>query len=362
MPTKRKVNSGRVALLVVVFVCILAGLVSIFVVKNGLSSTGNGDKKIVFTIENGQTLDTVVTDLQKEDLISSSSIAKVYAKLSHNTNFVAGTFELNDGMSVKDIFRYLQDSSNLKKDTMVLKVPEGKWAKEIAAQISKLYKGKYSTSDIIDTWNDASYLKTLSKTYSFLNVEDLNNSNYKVKLEGYLFPDTYYLEKDASIDDITRVMLDRFEIMYKENKKAFDQSSYSIHQIVSLASVVQFEASTQKDMKMIAGVFYNRLNQNMALQSSVTVCYALYDDFNDPKDCETNPDIDSPYNTYLHDGLPIGPILNPGEDAIQAVLSPTKSDYLFFAADIYNKVDGKVHYSKTYEEHEKVCEELGLNL
>lgn len=362
MPTKRKVNSGRVALLVVVFVCILVGLASIFVVKNGLSSTGNGDKKIVFTVRQDESLDSVVQNLKEDGLVSSSTVAKVYAKLSHNTNLVAGTFELDNGMGVKDIFSYIQDGSNLKKDTMVLKIPEGKWAKEIAAQISKLYKGKYSTSDIINTWNDVSYLKTLSKTYSFLNVDDLNNSNYKVKLEGYLFPDTYYLEKDASIDDITRVMLDRFEIMYKENKKAFDQSSYSIHQIVSLASVVQFEASTEKDMKMIAGVFYNRLNQNMALQSSVTVCYALYDDFNDPKDCETNPDIDSPYNTYLHDGLPIGPILNPGEQAIQAVLSPKKNDYLFFAADIYNKVDGKVHYSKTYEEHEKVCEELGLNL
>lgn len=100
--------------------------------------------------------------------------------------------------------------------------------------------------------------------------------------------------------------------MYKENKKAFDKSDLSIHQIISLASVVQFEASEPSDMAKIAGVFYNRLDQGMKLQSSVTVCYALYDDFNDPKDCETNPEVDSPYNTYLHEGLPIGPILNPG--------------------------------------------------
>ena len=90
--------------------------------------------------------------------------------------------------------------------------------------------------------------------------------------------------------------------------------------------------------------------------------YALYDDFNDPQDCETNAEVESPYNTYLNEGLPIGPILNPGEEAIKAVLSPKHTDYLFFAADIYNKVDGKVHYSKTYEEHLQICEELGLNL
>ncbi len=263
-------------------------------------------------------------------------------------------------MSVKDILSTIQDSTKLKKDALVLKIPEGKWAKEIAAEISNLYDGKYSSEEILNQWNDISYIQTLAKDYSFLNVDDLNNSNYKVKLEGYLFPDTYFLEKDDSLDDITRVLLDRFDVMYKENKKSFDKSDLSIHQIISLASVVQFEASEPGDMAKIAGVFYNRLDQDMKLQSSVTVCYALYDDFNDPKDCETNPEIDSPYNTYLHEGLPVGPILNPGDEAIKAVLNPEKTDYLFFAADIYG--DGKVYYSKTYEEHQQICEKLGLNL
>ena len=133
-----------------------------------------------------------------------------------------------------------------------------------------------------------------------------------------------------------------------------------MQQILTLASIVQFESATKSDMKKIAGVFYNRLDDNMKLQSSVTVCYALYDDFKDAQDCEVNTDVDSPYNTYEHKGLPIGPILNPGEDAIDAVLHPTKSDYLYFVADING--DGKVYYSKTLEEHEKKMEELGLNL
>lgn len=361
MPTRRKVNSVRVVALVVVFILIIAGLGSIFVVKTGLSSTGNGDKEVVFTIENNESIDSVLENLKKENLISNASVAKLYAKATHNTNFVAGTFELDNGMSIKDILSTIQDSTKLKKDALVLKIPEGKWAKEIAAEISNLYDGKYSSEEILNQWNDISYIQTLAKDYSFIHVDDLNNSNYKVKLEGYLFPDTYFLEKDDSLDDITRVMLDRFELMYKENKKAFDKSDLSIHQIISLASVVQFEASKPGDMAKIAGVFYNRLDQGMKLQSSVTVCYALYDDFNDPKDCETNPEIDSPYNTYLHEGLPIGPILNPGEEAIQAVLNPDRKDgYLFFAADIYG--NGKVYYTKTYEEHLQKCEELGLNL
>lgn len=362
MPTRRKVNSVRVVLLAVVCILIIAGLAGVFVVKKGLSSTGNGDKNIVFTIEGGDALDQVVENLENENLISNATVTKLYAKASHNTNFVAGTFELNNGMSVKEILSYIQDSTKLKKDVLILKVPEGKWAKEIAAEISNLYDGKFSPEEILNQWNDISYIQKLAQDYSFINVDDLNNSNYKVKLEGYLFPDTYYLGKEDSIDEITRIMLDRFEVMYKENKELFSKSHYSMQQVISLASVVQFEASSKEDMKMIAGIFHNRLEQGMKLQSSVTVCYALYDDFKDPKDCETNPEIDSPYNTYLHEGLPIGPILNPGDDAIKAVLAPKKTDYLFFAADIYNKLDGKVHYSKTYEEHQQICEELGLNL
>ena len=113
-------------------------------------------------------------------------------------------------------------------------------------------------------------------------------------------------------------------------------------------------------MKKIAGVFYNRLNEGMKLDSSVTVCYALYDEYEDPTDCEVKTDVDSPYNTYLHSGLPIGPILNPGEQAIKAVLHPTKTDDLYFLADING--DGKVYYSKTLEEHEAKMKELGLVL
>ena len=103
-------------------------------------------------------------------------------------------------------------------------------------------------------------------------------------------------------------------------------------------------------MYKIAGVFKNRLDKNMTLGSSVTICYALYE-YDKPEDCETNAGIDSPYNTYIHPGLPIGPILNPGEIALKAAIFPEKHDYLYFMADIYG--DNTVYYAKTYEEHER---------
>ena len=360
--SRRKVNPVRMFVLVALLVVVICGAFSAIFITRGLKATGNGDKKIVLTIEENESFSSLLEDMQDKGLIRSSSVAKFYSKIKHKTNYVAGTFELNDGMSLSEILSYISDASNIKQNYLTLTIPEGKWAKEIAENISTLYDGKYTQSQILKKWNDIDYIKKLASDYSFFNVSDLNNSNYKVKLEGYLFPDTYYLEKDNSIDDITRIMLDRFQQMYDENKKAFNKSDYSIHEIVSLASVVQFEASSTEDMQKIAGVFKNRLDQGMMLQSSVTVCYALYDDFNDPQDCETNSTVDSPYNTYLHTGIPIGPILNPGEEAIKAVLHPDSNDYLYFAADIYKKKDGGVYYSKTYEEHLAICEELGLNL
>ena len=155
--------------------------------------------------------------------------------------------------------------------------------------------------------------------------------------------------------------------IYAKYEEDINASDYSLHELITLASIVQYEAATSEDMQLIAGVFYNRLNSDMPLQSTVTVCYALYDDLdrNDEdswRTCEASTDIDSPYNTYLHSGLPVGPIVNPGEAAIDAVLHPQESDYYYFIADI-NGVRGeagKVYYSETYEQHQQLQEELQL--
>ena len=211
------------------------------------------------------------------------------------------------------------------------------------------------------------YIRTLAQDYAFLDADTLDNKDYRVRLEGYLFPETYAFDEDADADAVTRTFLDHFQEIYEKYAHDFEDSDMSIHELITLASIVQYEASTAEDMKTIAGVFYNRLQEGMPLQSTVTVCYALYDDLDRSdseswKACEASTDIDSPYNTYLNEGLPIGPIVNPGEQAIEAVLHPDENDYLYFIADI-NGVrgeQGKVYYSTTYEEHRQLQEELGL--
>ena len=144
--------------------------------------------------------------------------------------------------------------------------------------------------------------------------------------------------------------MNQFEKVYETYKDDLSSSNVSMHDIITMASMVQYEASTTEDMGLVSGVFYNRLAINMHLGSSVTICYALYDEYKTAEDCELNANIDSPYNTYLYAGLPVGPILNPGKDAIMAALHPTENDYYYFMADIYG--DGTVYYARTQEEHD----------
>lgn len=356
---KRRFRVGRFILLIFAVLVIL-GIAAFGYGYFNLQPRGNGTKEIEFEIEEGESFDSVLRSLQEQEMIKNANVASLYAKLSHHQTYYAGVFLLNDQMSTEEILNYIADPNNIMDKSVRFTIPEGQWAKEIAKSLSKQLP--YTEKEILALWNDQNYIKTLAKDYPFLDPQVLDNSELKVKLEGFLFPETYFIDRDATLDEITRIFLDQFAQVYNEYKSQFESSSMSVEQIVTLASIIQFESGSVSDMKDISSVFHNRLDQNMDLQSSVTVCYALYDDFDSPEDCETQYDIDSPYNTYLVSGLPVGPILNPGKDAIEAALEPNDTDYLFFVADIYNVKSnpGKVYYATNYEDHQKLMEELNL--
>ena len=353
---RRRLKVGR--LLFCLFFLLIVGMAGYGYVA--LRPVGDSNEEVAFKIEQAQTLDQVLNNLEKEGRIKSSFAAKVYAKITNHQEYFAGKFMLKDSMSVMDIMETISDPTKTIQDQFTLTIPEGYWAKQIAEEIAKHLP--YEVDEILDQWNDMDYIKTLSKDYKFIKPELLKNSDLTVKLEGYLFPNTYFVSLDATIDDVTRMLLNEFNVIYDSYEYEFEESKYTVEELLTLASIVQFEAGNVDDMKSIAGVFYNRLDKGMKLQSSVTVCYALYDEFDSPEDCETQTNIDSPYNTYKIDGLPIGPILNPGEEAILAVLEPEENDYLFFVADIHNVKSnpGKVYYAKTLEEHNKWIQELKL--
>lgn len=321
-----------------------------------LKSVSKQKDEVVFEIKQGEPQQQILESLEEQEIIKSASAAKICVKLNGLSDMKYGIFNLDRSWDTKQILEALNDVTKAKQDETMITFKEGMWAKDVALTLEK--ELGVSSKKLISLWNDDDYLNTLIKKYPFL-TKDILNEDARVKLEGYLFPETYVFSKDATLEEITETFLDHFQTVYQKYEKDIKDSGQSIHDIIKLASMVQYEASTKQDMELVAGVFYNRLEKGMKLESSVTVCYALYDDLTSGEDCELQYNIDSPYNTYKIEGLPVGPILNPGEDAIAAVLHPKKSDYLYFVADIYG--DGKVYYAKTYDEQLKNQEKFNLN-
>lgn len=354
--SKKKSKKGIwIFLCLVLFIVFLAGGAVLWY-HSVLKPAGVSGEKVAFEIEDGDTTDEILSELEDDRLIRSKTAAKIYLKLNGDVSFYGGTYMIDQAMSTPEILAYLSNPDNAEQTWVAVTFPEGSWARDEAKILANALNT--NAQDYLDLWNDADYIQTLSQTYSFIDPSVLDNDAYYVKLEGYLFPDTYHIEKDATPDQITRQILDQFQVVYNEYKDAIDQSQYSLEQLLTLASIVQFESGDAKYMPDIAEVFYNRLEQGMKLQSSVTVCYAMYDEYQSASDCETNPDVDSPYNTYENEGLPVGPIDNPGREAIEAVLYPADNNYLYFVSDIYG--DGSIHFAETYEEHEANVDKYGL--
>ena len=188
--------------------------------------------------------------------------------------------------------------------------------------------------------------------YPFL-TEEIFGENVRYYLEGYLFPDRYEFFEFTNPDEVTRRFLDRTLEIYEKYKEDFDNSTYSIHEIFTLASIVQWESGSLEDSMKIAGVFETRLNYPEVLGSTVTACYAAgltKDECYEVGDTIEYTWRDNPYNTYTNLGLPPGPVCNPNEIAINAALHPDSSEgYFYFCA---NMCDGGTVFAKTEAEHQ----------
>lgn len=306
---------------------------------------------IEFEVIKGDHVNAVLERLEAEKIISSAFIDRIVIKVSGtDVNLKAGIYEIDKSWTIEKMMAYMSDGSNAVTNSVMVTLKEGIWAKEIAEKIASVTN--LSAEGLIDYWNDEDVLRSLIDRYDVLS-EDILYDEANIKLEGYLFPNTYDFLRETTYEDVTRILLDETERIYHTYQSEFDASSYSVHELFTLASIVQFESGKTEEMPLIASVFYNRLNIGMYLQSSVTVCYSLYE-YDDWMSCELNSNIDSPYNTYMHPGLPPGPILSMGEEAIKAVLEPAESDYYYFIGDVYG--DGSTIFARTLEEHNKNVE------
>ena len=208
----------------------------------------------------------------------------------------------------------------------------------------------FSTDDVLAKWSDASFIQELIGEYWFLS-DDILNSAIMFPLEGYLYPETYFVvEQEPTIESITRLCLDLMNERLTPYQDRITELGMTAHEFVSLASVVQAESLFEEDYKTIAGVFYNRLETGMPLQSDITVLYALQEKRVDVTYADL--EVDSAYNTYKYAGLPVGPVCTVQKSILDACANYEKHDYYYFFAT----KDGDVLYSKTLDEHNRTVQ------
>ncbi len=337
-------------LLVCVLITVVGGLLYY---KSQIGPVSNSDEKITFIVEQGDNYYTIGKSLKEKGLIKSEDIYKIYLKLNNpKEELKVGEYYLSPNMDIKTIIKTL--SGKAISHDIVITFKEGKNMRSIATTIAQ--NTNNTEEDVYNLLKDQQYLKSLIDEYWFIDNSILN-SNIYYSLEGYLYPNTYnFKDKDVTVKEIFKTMLDETAKQIEPYKDSIIKSKYSFHQLLTMASILELEANVD-DRKNVAGVFYNRLNSNMALGSDVTTYYAAKVDMSERDLYMEELNAVNAYNTRgtgLIGKLPVGPICNPSITSIQASLNPTVSDYYFFLTD----KNGKVYYTKTNLEHEQKKQEL----
>ena len=291
---------------------------------------------VTFVVEPGETAGTIAARLEQLGLVSDGELFRLYIRhRGLDAHLEAGEYQLRANMTMAEIAEALQHG---RPEETVVTIPEGWRMEQIAEMLSER------------TSIDGDEFLALAREGTF-ERDFLRDRPEGASLEGYLFPDTYRLPAQPSALDLIERMLDNFGRRFTpEMRQAAAERGMTIHEVVTLASIVEREAVIPEERPLIASVFLNRLAKGMTLDADPTVQYALgrqgeawwkkpllYQDL----------EVDSPYNTYKNAGLPPGPICNPGLDSIQAVLWPAETDYLYFVAT----GDGSHAFAETMEEH-----------
>ncbi len=346
---------------VVIILSIIAAIIiivigSAFAWYNISLSPVNKDEITSYNIEipMGSGSSTIAKKLKNEGLIKNELAFKIYVKLNKISNFQAGTYNLTKNLSVKEIAEILQTGKVHGKDSISITFVEGKNMRWVANKIAE--NTNNSEEDVYSLLENEEYINSLIEKYWFL-TDDIKNEDIYYPLEGYLFPDTYEFEnKDIKVEKIFETLLNQMDKKISTYKEDIEKSKYSIHKILSVAAIIENEAVFDKDRKDIAGVIYNRLKENMAIQSDVTTYYAFKIEMGSRDLYSSEINKYNPYNTRgpnMIGKLPVGPISMVSIASIEAAINPNENNYIYFVAD----KNGKVYFTRTYDEHlEKVNE------
>ncbi|MCM3512792.1 MAG: hypothetical protein PWR19_2136 [Carnobacterium sp.] len=340
---KRIVLSITAAFIILV---VLFGLIGYQYVTTSLEPLDKNDQtEKIIEIPTGSSSKDIAQILQNNNIIKSAIVFSYYVRMNNETGFQAGNYEFSPSMSLDTIISQLQEGGTVAeyKGNKVL-VKEGITIDQIADAIAATTD--YSKEDFLTVIKDEAFLTKMKTNYPELLTSALEAEDTRYRLEGYLFPATYDFPEEMSLEELVENMISKMDEVMQEYYPKIKESNRNVHDVLTIASLVEREGFTLEDRKLIAGVFNNRLEINMPLQTDIAVLYAL----DEHKEYVSNNDVavESPYNLYVHPGFGPGPVDSPSADAIKATLEPTESEYLYFLADMST---GKIYYAETYQQH-----------
>ena len=340
-----------VFLFISLFILLLA--VSIIILINLTKAPSNIKEDVTINIKEGSSHYDIAHLLKENNLIKNEKMFILYTRINKIDNIYAASYKLSTNLNLKELVELLVDGG-YNPDQISITFQEGLNIRQIANIIAE--NTNNTKEDFYNLLKDEAYINELIKKYWFL-TEDIKNKDIYYSLEGYLYPDTYsFNNKEVTIKEIIEAMLEQTKEVLDKHKDKIASSNYSIHELITLASVTQSESYGENDFKNVASVFMNRLKVGMKLESCVTSYYGVKKDMTDEL-YQSDIDDENAYNTRANgvEGLlPVGPVSNPGKNAIDAVINPIDTDYYFFVSDSNNKL----YFTKTIDEHERMITKL----
>ncbi len=344
---RRKNHVQKIVIAAAVLILIVAAAIygtSVYkgYMKDYAGTESVSGEDVVVEIPEGSSVKKIAAILHEQGLITYETAFVSRVKESeYRGKLRYGTYTLNTGMSTLEIIEILGASETDSAADTTLTIPEGYSIEQIAVRVEE--QGICSQDEFLSAASSADY------DYDFLDSIPSDADVY-YRLQGFLFPATYNIYEDTTAHALIEMMLTKFSEVYSQVSVMAQETGYSTYELVTMASIVEREAKLDEERPTIAGVIYNRLNINMALQMCPTVLYPLTSGMYDVSEVTYDDlEIDSLYNTYIYTGLPVGPICNPGESSIRAVISPETHNYLYYHTS--DAGDGSHVFTETYDEH-----------
>lgn len=353
---KEKIWTNRIVKIIIITfltLLIVGGLSGYFYVTHTLSAVDSSNSETVdVTVPIGSSTNDIAAILEEQQIVHNDYIFNIFLKLQNVSELQAGHYEFNQSMDAEAVVATLQAGGEpiFEDIDTTITVIEGTNLEEISVLIEE--KTPFTAEEFMALVNDETFIASLSEQFPTLlnGLADIEGLRYP--LEGYLFPATYDYISGMSLEELVTQMVSTMNLEFQAIREDLDQTWMTFHQVLTLASIVEREGITDEDRAMIAGVFLNRIDAGMPLQSDITVLYAL----GEHKELVTLEDleVDSPYNLYMYSGLAPGPYNSPSMSSIMATIYPTYTDYYYFVADLETQ---EIYYSTNIDDHNALVEQ-----